>query len=84
MALGQLIFESDVHFDPATDDAVIWADGDGGSRFRLVITRGFLISVGLKKRFDHAGARALIDKFRGAFERFAQEAYDQGDHELVF
>ncbi len=24
-----LVFEDDIHFDPATDDAIIWGDEDG-------------------------------------------------------
>ena len=37
-----LIFEDTIHFDPKTDDAIIWADTPGGSRFRVCVTPQYI------------------------------------------
>ncbi len=37
-----LIFEDTIHFDPQTDDAIIWADTPGGGRFRVRVTPQYI------------------------------------------
>jgi hypothetical protein len=63
-----LVFENDIHFDAATDDATIWGN-DGNKRFRLVIRPETLIDkYGLEKRFDRVNAKAIIQRYRADFE----------------
>ena len=83
-----LVFETEIRirvcFDAATDDAVIWADDDGNSRFRLVIKPAYLIDkYHLAKRFDHDSARSIINDNWEKFRVLAQDARDAGDSELV-
>jgi hypothetical protein len=80
---AMLKFRDDIHFDPQSDDAVIWGD-EGKRHFRLAIRRRLLEEkYGLKKHFDHATAEALVKEHREAFERLAQHAYETGASELV-
>jgi len=78
-----LVFEDDVHFDAATDDATIWAN-DGNERFCLVIQPKILIDkYGLEKRFDRASAEAIIRRHRADFEQVARAAHDAGHSEVI-
>lgn len=79
-----LKFERDVHFNRVTDDAIVWADTPDGKRFQLVIPRKVLIDrFGLKKHFDHAGAKAVIQKHWKEFEQQAERAFKAGASEYV-
>ncbi len=37
-----LIFKDTIHFDPKTDDAIIWTDAPSGSRFRVRVTPQYI------------------------------------------
>lgn len=82
-----LIFEWDKlnerHFDPATDEAVIWADTSKGERFRLVIPRIVLQERFGVKRFAHSAAIAAILEHRKEFAQQAEAAFAKGALELV-
>jgi hypothetical protein len=78
-----LVFENQIHFDPATDDAIIWAD-ENNKRFRLVIPRELLMEkYGLLKRLDQTSAEAIIHKNLPTFEAKAQAAHEAGQHEII-
>jgi hypothetical protein len=80
---GRLRFRPDIHFDPKTDDAIIWGDL-GDTHFRLVVRRALLLDkYGLKTRFDEAGAKAIIKQQKDVFERLAQDAYETGATEII-
>lgn len=81
-----LVFDCDIRisFDTVTNDAVLWAEDDGG-RFRLVIPR-----TALRDRFGYAGtqlddaaAERFIRQNWSQFETLAQEARNGGHSELV-
>jgi hypothetical protein len=79
-----LTFEDTIHFDPQTDDAVIWADAPDGSRFRVRVTPRFI--------FRHWNPRghlrsALEEAIRAHLDELKAEAearYQAGAHELNF
>jgi hypothetical protein len=80
-----LALEKDIHFDPHTYDAVIWADDDKPGRFRLVIPRKVLRDrYGMKgdQLSNPAAEKAIRDNW-DKFERQAQAARDAGAEELV-
>lgn len=78
-----LVFQDDIHFDGATDTAIIWGD-DGGKRFRLMIPRKVLVDqFGLEKYFDHASAKTIIRSNMARFEQVAQAAHDVGKSEVI-
>ena len=79
-----LTFENTIHFDPQTDDAVIWADAPDGNRFRVRVTPRFI--------FRHWNPRghlrpALEEAIRAHLDELKAEAlarYLAGAHELNF
>jgi hypothetical protein len=81
--MAALVFEKDIHFEPAENDAIIWAI-EGTKRFRLVIRRQVLQDkYGLQKRFDDLGAAEIIKRHWMEFEQLACAAHDAGRSEAV-
>ena len=79
-----LIFEDTIHFDPKTDDAIIWADAPDGSRFRVRVTPQYIF-----RHWDPPGR--LRSALEGATGRHldelkveAEAAHKAGAHELNF
>jgi hypothetical protein len=78
-----LTFEPDVRFNVVTNAAYLWADVEGGGRFKLVITRNHLRRYGLRSQFDDKRAREVIAEHRADLEAKAAVAHAQGEAELV-
>ena len=78
-----LIFEPDVHFNAVTNAAYLWADVEGGGRFKLVVTRNHLRRYGLRTQFDDKWARELIAAHRADLEAKAAAAHAAGETELI-
>ena len=79
-----LIFRDEVHFDPATDEAIVWADTPDNEHFKVVFGRKYVADVLKASRPRSAEYVAAIKQHLPSLLPHANEALKQGLTELNF